>query len=391
MTSQPARSFGLRMGLFFGGYIALNGVYFPYYPLWLAYTGLTPVEISICLSATSLVRIAVMSGGAALADKMPSRRFAVALFSIGCFLAFLPVGLVHGLGPILLITMAAWTFWNIMTPPSEALALDGVRRFGLDYGRMRLWGSVAFILWSFFGGLVLARFGPASVYWMVVVILAINVVASLNLPHVPRAAGPAPGARRRPMSGFRDVLARPAILIAILVNALVQASHTMLYNFGSIYWDARGIGSVEIGVLWTVGTIAEISAFAFSRRAVGKLGPYWLMIVGASGAVLRWGLFALAPDFTAFLPLQLLHAASYAACFLALQLAIAANVPDEQTGAVQGVSYTFSAAAYAIGNLSSGFLYEGFGPNAFLAMAAPPLLGLVLLLAGRRRMTGGGA
>ena len=40
------------------------------------------------------------------------------------------------------VTAAAWT---PTVPLTDAYALRGVARYGLDYGRLRLWGSAAFI------------------------------------------------------------------------------------------------------------------------------------------------------------------------------------------------------------------------------------------------------
>ena len=54
-------------------------------------------------------------------------------------------------------------------PLTETVAMSGVRAAGLDYGRMRLWGSLSFIAASFCGGWVVERLGPGAVIWLIVV------------------------------------------------------------------------------------------------------------------------------------------------------------------------------------------------------------------------------
>ena len=50
--------------------------------------------------------------------------------------------------------------WTTIMPLTETVAMSGVKAAGLDYGRMRLWGSLSFIAASFCGGWVVERLGP---------------------------------------------------------------------------------------------------------------------------------------------------------------------------------------------------------------------------------------
>ena len=59
--------------------------------------------------------------------------------------------------------------WTTIMPLTETVAMGGVRAAGLDYGRMRLWGSLSFIAASFCGGWVVERLGAGGVIWLIVV------------------------------------------------------------------------------------------------------------------------------------------------------------------------------------------------------------------------------
>src|SRR6202008_1618585 len=89
------------------------------------------------------------------------------------------------------------TFWPIFAlcvvyavatatviPLSETMAMRGVRAAGLDYGRMRLWGSLSFIAASFGGGLAVDRFGAQAAVWLRVGGAVLTVLAAhwLSVP-----------------------------------------------------------------------------------------------------------------------------------------------------------------------------------------------------------------
>lgn len=375
-----ARSFAIRVGLFFGGYLALNGVAMPYFPLWLAHRGFNEFQIALCLGLPQLTRIFLQPAGLMVVDRAPNRRFAILIFTILSTAIFIFAGPAEGFWPILAVSVAAFTVWFMVLPPTEALALTGVRQFGLDYGRMRLVGSAGFILTNLCGGLILTSFAPSSVYWMILGLMVLAAALALLLPVTPpiiRKRDDALRPKRRPA---REVLRERGILVVMLVNGLVQASHSILYGFGSLYWEALRLSSVQIGILWAVGVLTEISLFAFSRAAVRRIGAFGLLAIGASAAVLRWVLFPLAPDFLSFLPLQVLHGASFGATFLGLQFAIVGRVSDEMTASAQAVAYMFTAVMMALGTFLAGPLYRALGGEAFFVMIIPAGVALALLV-----------
>ena len=56
--------------------------------------------------------------------------------------------------------------------------MSGVKAAGLDYGRMRLWGSLSFIAASLVGGWVVERLGAGSAIWLVVAGAALTTAAA---------------------------------------------------------------------------------------------------------------------------------------------------------------------------------------------------------------------
>ncbi|MCB1488602.1 MAG: MFS transporter, partial [Bauldia sp.] len=169
MTSDPGPAaapphFVLRVSAFFGGYFLNPGVVLPWFPVWLHGRGLSDVEIASVIAIPLAVRVSLAPLGGYIADKTPTRRFAARLFLAPAAIVFLFAWTASTYWPLLLITGAAFTLWQLALPAAEALALTGVRRFGLDYGRMLLGGSISFVLANLAAGALLSLFHAESIF-----------------------------------------------------------------------------------------------------------------------------------------------------------------------------------------------------------------------------------
>ncbi len=368
--------------MFYAGYLAVPGVYVPFFPVWLAYRGLSATEIAICVSVPYLVRVFATPAGSVFADRAPNRRFAIRLFIAIGIAAWLFVDLPSTFWPILVLSVTSQIFWGLSMPAADALTLTGVRQFGVDYGRVRLFGSVAFIVTNLLSGLALNYlWGDSAIFWMVLGVLLVSAAVSIQLPVTPKAIRARDDLERPDAPPLRAFLGGGPMFVAVLVAAgLVQASHAELYSFGSIHWQARGFTAGQIGILWAVGTGSEVVLFAFAARLFRNVDAVSVIAVGAVAAIVRWSLFSLEPGFAGSVALQLLHALSFGATFMGVQKAITEWIPEETTGGAQGFNVVVTSATLGIGTLISGPLYETLGGHAFLAMVVPALAGLAIVI-----------
>lgn len=376
--------YALRVALFFGGYFAFVGVSLPFFPVWLEARGLTDTQIASCIALPMFGKVLLTPLAGLFADRAPNRRFAVRIFTTAAFIAFLCAWPMTTYWPLLLTTGTAMVLWQLSLPATEALALTGVRRFRLDYGRMRVSGSATFIIANLGAGLILSAVVPEIIFWMMAMGLAATLVAGLALPVTPseiRAIDDAARPQRRPARKF---LANPAFLALLAASGLIQASHGAAYSFGSLYWQSLGFSGVKIGALWAIGVVCEIVLFLWSGAAVRRIGDASLILIGALAASLRWAAFSMELDFVAFLAVQCLHGLSFGATFLGTQHAIARIVPEEMTASAQGINAMIAGILMAAVIALSGPLYSALGGNAFLVMLVPVTCALVALAVYRR-------
>lgn len=369
------RGAALRLGAYYGALFMAVGVQLPFWPLWLKDHGLGPAEIGLILAATYLVKSVVNPLVGHLVDKSGERRRPMVWLAIGATIAWTGFSLVDGFWPILILTIVALGFFSGIMPVGEALALMTTQRMGLDYGRVRLWGSASFIVIAVLGGKLLVGHSTDILVWLITATLALTAITCAALPdiRVPTAAH----GRGQPLWPLATSL---PFLLLLAAGSLNSAAHTVYYAFSTIHWKSAGISDDTIGLLWSEGVVAEIVLFALSARIARKVGAPGLLLLGGLAGVVRWSMLGLTTDLPLLAAAQMLHAATFGCTHLGAMYALRA-VPPGLSARAQGL-YAAVAAGVVPGLMSpiTGHLYDGLGGHAFLVMAA--LSGLMALAAG---------
>ena len=251
-------------------------------------------------------------------------------------------------------------------PLSDAYALDTARNTGADYARMRLWGSVGFVLANLAGGSLAA----AATSWMIV---ALTVAASLatglvvlSLPAQKRDETPSGLEDDRPAAPFKTVWFWP--VLAVL--GLFQATHAAFYAFGAIYWQSIDVPRFAIGALWATGVVAEIALFRVAAKLSLRFDPPVFLVVAGIAAVIRWGLFPFADTLVFMAALQLLHGLTFGAAHLGAVAILAKVVPARWAGTGQGLFTASIGLQMAAGIAVSGLLFQSNPQAPFFLMAA---------------------
>ncbi len=360
-----------RLSLFYAAIFLVIGLLVPFWPVWLESRGMTETEIGLLLSAAMLMRAASNPLVAQAADRHGSRRRMIVIMSWGALAAYALFVPAEGFWALLAVSIVATVFFSSMLPLAETVTMAKVQGDGLDYGRMRLWGSLSFILAATLGGWALVGRPDDMVLWMVLGALALVVAAAAAMPD---ARVPAGMPRRR--APLARLLRDPRFIGFLLCASLLQASHSVYYGFATLHWRAAGHSATVIGALWAEGVIAEVVLFAFSGAAVARLGPRGLLALAACAGIVRWSVLGLGTGLGALVAVQFLHAFTFGATHLATMHFIARNVAPEVAATAQSL-YSSTAMGVVMGlvMMTTGWLYAAFAGGAFFAMAALSLAG----------------
>lgn len=374
-----------RMALQYVLLFAASGVTLPFAGLWFREQGLSGAEIGALLAIPMLGRLVTGPLLAVWADGFQYRRTPIALLGLAMALGYGGAGLVQGFAAWAVCWFVGATAAAALIPLSDVMTLQVARRDGFAFSLPRGCGSAAFVVANVVMGMLLTRASPdAVILWIGTAAVLIAVTAWSVLPAEPVTEGArVPGLER--FKGLGRLVVDPVFMTAIFAVGAVQAAHAFYYGFSAIAWKAQGIPESMTGLLWAFSVVVEIGFMWVVepwRRRVG-IGPWLMLSVGATAAVVRWTLMAFSPPLWALWPLQTLHALSFAATYLAgVQIVERLSPPDSHTAAQTLSSVVSAGVLIGLATAASGPLYDAFGLKGYLAMAALAatggLAGLVL-------------
>ncbi len=387
----------VRVGAFFAALFLILGLHLPYLPIWLDWAGLTATEIAIITATPLFLRLGFAPLLAVYADRHQAhRRVILILATLAIAAGLLLIGM-RGFWPIFLVSLAFTLCVATIMPLIETIAVASVKSDGADYGRMRLWGSLAFIGVGFIGGWMVDWQGAVVIVPMLVMASVATLVAGWRLPRATNLTASDEPSQLASVAA-RDVHTRDAkrlgysglFLLFLLACSAVQGAHGLFYTFGALQWKAQGLSTAWIGALWAIGVMAEVALFAYSGAVVARLGPVKLLILGGLAGVLRWLVMSFDPGLAILIPLQILHGATYGATHLGAIYFMARSVPERAAGTAQAL-YGACAAGVATGaaTLASGPLYGAMQGRGYLVMAAVAGVGMIAALVLHARWTGG--
>ncbi len=388
LERTPRRFAGLFYALFYSGQFVLLGVQLPFFAGWLTLKGFTAPEIGVLTGVALIARLVLGPFVAFWADHQDDERRALTLVS-GLF-AIGAAGLVVFPDKIMIAVSAFFILWafGMLVPLTDAAVLRADRNGWLHYGRTRAFGSFAFLATTLAGGAALSHFGIIAAAPVMAGAAFFAFAMSFLLP---AQAGDRGGAK--PVS-FREaprLLRSPVFLLVLLAAGLTQGAHAVYYAFSYLRWSAIGYSEIVIGALWATGVVAEIFVLVAARRLVRRASSAFLLAAGGGAAALRWTLTAMEPPLAVLFLVQMMHAFTFAAAYLAAIEFIDRAVPVRLVNtAMTLMSATGVGAVTGLATVVAGFVWRDMGPaQAYLMMAAMGAVALVLAIFVMRAWCGG--
>lgn len=370
-----------RLAAFYFAFLAVYGVQIPFWPVWLASHGLGAIDIGVIVAVGVGARLIGNLLTAHVADRSGERRRLMLALAVLGLAAYGLFALIDGFWGILAVSIVSSLLFPPIMALGESLTMTGVGRLGLDYGRIRLWGSLSFILAAAVSGHVLVEAPPAAILWMVLATVAATAVACAGLPDLRIEA--APVSAGLPLA---RVLEDRGLILMLAAAGLIQGSHAVYYAFGTLHWQAAGMSDDVIGLLWAEGVICEIVLFAAGGAVLRRIPAPWLIAMAGGLAVLRWLVLGSTTALPAVIAVQALHAFSYGAAHLGAIHVLAKTVAPALSATAQSL-YAALVMGLALGSmlLASGPLYQALEGRAYFAMALGAALGCVLAVMLARR------
>ncbi len=352
--------------LFWGG-----GVWMPYFPLYLSHLGFAGWQIGVVFGMQPALRWGSALAWAYAADRWRIRHRLLVIAAFGGALGFVPLLFVHSFAAVLAVTAFIALLHAPLVPMVDATVMDHLSQLGDDYGRLRTWGSVAFVTGALLSAPLVHAFSPGIVPLLLLIPLPPMIVALARLP--------------REQCGHAAHFRAPwrlltAPLTAFLASAfLIQLSCGAFSGFFAVHSAALGFSDAVPGITWGLAVGAEAVLLFFGSRLLAWRSASSVIVFSLLVTAARWGLTAIAHNEVLVIGLQLAHAFTFSAFHLAALQLLARLVPPQSSTGGQAL---YGTVAFGIGGSSglalAGVLVDRFGTaNVFGVEAGIALLGLV--------------
>jgi PPP family 3-phenylpropionic acid transporter len=374
-AESASRRFAGRLAAFYATLFGTTGVHLPFFTVWLKAIGIDAAWIGIITAIPPVTRFTVLPLVTGAAERRQMLRGAIMLTGFATAFGFLIIGTQHQ--PLLVLLAYALTccFWTPMVPLTDAYALRGVQRYGLNYGPLRLWGSAAFVVGALACGLLLGYVSPTHLIWIIAAVTVLGAFVGLRLRPLDQAV-----ATSAPTHGAGRLLRDSGFLAIMVSSALIQSSHSAYYIFASIAWQQAGLSGLTIGGLWTIGVIAEIVLFALSPRFT--LPSAVLVVIAAASAVARWTITAQDPPLPILALVQLAHGLTFGLTQVGIMGLMVHQVPAHMVARGQGYLTACGGMFASTTAILCGAVYARYGQGVYHMMAAMAATGgLVMWLA----------
>ena len=372
-----SKNYHWRIAGFYFFYYAFVGLFAPYWSLYLKSIHFDAIEISILMSIQPVMRMLAPGIWGWLADHTGKRLLVVqiaaalsAVFYLGVFFT------ISFQGMFLVLVLMAF-FWSASMPLVEATTMSFLGKNTANYGRIRSWGSIGFIVTVVGLGYAFDYIAIAWLLWAGLVCEIGILIFSRQIPHTEVLA------HHTDHQSIKQIAMQPRVLALFGACFLMSVAHGPYYTFYSIYLVEQGYAKSAVGGLWALGVICEIGVFFVMPVLVRRFGFTRILLISFSAAIVRFFLIGWTVDWVVLLMLaQVLHALTFGAYHAASVGLVHEFFKGRHQSKGQALfgSITYGAGG-VLGGLASGPIWQHWGANVLYSMSAvTALLGLLLMV-----------
>ena len=355
----------------------------PFWAIYLQAQGYSPAQIGDLMALLAATKLISPNLWGWLADRTDRSMLLVRLSSVLTALSFAFFGQVTSYAWMILFTLLVGFFWNAPLPLFEAVTVSYLHQDAHGYSRIRVWGSIGFIVAVLALGHALDSFLLIDCLPPLILMLFI-VMAVVTLLVPERSVQAYEGVA----SSLWRILRQFKVLAFFLVVMLVQISHGAYYVFFSIHLKDNGYDASQTGMLWALGVFAEILLFLVFRHVLRRFSLRRIMLVSVGMGVVRWLLIGWCVNSIPQLVFaQILHAVTFGAHHVVAIQLVHKYFAGPHHGKGQSL---YSSMSYGLGGMLgswySGRLWAEWGAEVVYTLAAAAsLLALFVVWAGVER------
>lgn len=367
----------LRSTVYYFTFFTTSGAATVYGGIWFQEKGLDATQIGIINALPVFIMLVLNIVVGRIADRASDWRQVIV---IGALLGgIIPIGLffTYEFWGILLV----WTLGAIplsaVGPVADAATMRMTRRNGTDYGAIRAWGTVGYMIAIYLTGQIVTSLGGGAFLPFFVGLALLRGLVSLGLPNF-RAPKDKQTLAAKGASRLGEVM-KPWFLLPLVGWSMVFATHLILNGFQALLWKEQGISDLIIALLIALGAASEAGMMFVFKRFNARFPARLLILASAIVSVVRWIAMGFSPDVVWLVPLQLLHSVTFALGFMGCVHFIANWTSEDIAAEAQSFFQVLQQGFSVVALVVFGWLVGLMGAHAYFAAAGLAALGGLLI------------
>lgn len=374
MPPSPAGLSPIAAFYFF--YYGFLGVFSPY---WGPYLRALDVPMSLIGVVTSLPLINRMYAPAIwgwCVDRSGRHRLFMRLAGAGCLAGFSILLFTQNFGWMFAAILVSTFFWSAAQPQVDATAMSILKGDSGGFSRLRVWGSLGFVVVTLIVGYLVDHFGVKILPYAAVLALICMAAVTWRIPK-PASVKSA----NKKTTGVVSILRRRVVWSLLLGCLLLGIAQGMLLSFYSIHLDEHGIAKSTMAWLWSLAVLVEGVLYWFMTHISGRFRMRPLYLFAIFCGIVRYLMIAWGADWLTILVVaQLLYSVSYG---IQNTMAVAYvhrhfGETYRTTGQALYIVFGFGVGG-SLGSVLAGLLWSRLGGSWMFTLSALASLAALLI------------
>jgi MFS transporter, PPP family, 3-phenylpropionic acid transporter len=268
---------GFYLFVFFG-----IGSLFPLLSVYLSEVeNLNGYEIGLILSIGPVIMIFFQPFWGMLADMKNSHNALLTITTLVTGIAALGYVFFDGFVSFMIIATTLAIFQSAIIPLSDSISLKYTSKTGVNYGNVRLFGSLGFGLAVFAMGR-LSEWNPQVIFYAFFLTLLVSAAISIKMPKEPS------GRPTGLFSGMKDLMRMKKFLIFLGVTFMIFGPNLANNFYFSLFVEDRGGTYTGIGIAFLIAVLSEIPFMRVAGSWIRRLGLLQVAFIAAIVSLIRW-------------------------------------------------------------------------------------------------------
>lgn len=338
-------------------YIAEFGAlacFFPFLTYYFQQRGLSYTEIGIAYAVTSITTVIAQPVWGVITDKYLNKRTTIIIAMIISSLAIYNFVYAKNFYYILFCLILLLSSQSSVISVSDAYTYEIMEHHkDIQYGKIRLMGSVGFAFIILFLGVSIKYFGINSVFVLYSVIMFFGAMIVLSIDYKDKS-----NIQKIDLLDIVSLIKDKRFFVFIV--AIVFANIAMGSNNSYIYLLIKDTGGdvSQLGLLWFVLAISELPLFFFGTNLLKKHGVLNLFIFGMVLLTLRYFLDSICTSFVYVIIVQAMQGITFPLFFMASLEYLNSITPRKMKTSAMSFFGAACGLGGFIGNISCGILLE---------------------------------